>query len=133
MVTDLFLFHKIVYGNICIGLPSYLTLVTASSRPAYLDKLRKRTPKCICEVHPVFECSLKEIDQDIYDPLLFKCSFKPRTKVNDSTFFIRSYLEWNKIPLLIRIEENAEIFQEKLKNYIWELLKEKIGRSKWPD
>ena len=44
LVTDLFLFHKIVYGNICITLPLYLSLVTPSFRPAYSDKLRKRTP-----------------------------------------------------------------------------------------
>ena len=133
LVTDLFLFHKIVHGNICINLPQYLSLVTVSHTPSYVDKLRKRTPKCRAEVHPVFDCSLSEINQHTCDPLLFRCSFKPRTKVNDSTFFIRSYLEWNKIPLLIRVEENAEIFQDKLKNYIWELLRERIGRDRWPD
>ena len=122
-----------MHGNICINLPPYLNLVTVNHMPSYVDKLRKRTPKCISELHPVFDCSLSEINQHTCDPLLFRCSFKPRTKVNDSTFFIRSYLEWNKVPLLIRVEENAEIFQDKLKNYIWELLRERIGRDKWPD
>lgn len=28
LVTDLFLFHKIVHGYICINLPPYLSLVT---------------------------------------------------------------------------------------------------------
>ena len=34
---------------------------------------------------------------------------------------------------MIRVEENAEIFQDKHKNYIWELLRERIGRDRWPD
>ena len=58
---------------------------------------------------------------------------KPRTQVNDNTFFIRTYNEWNKLPLLIRIEESPNLFEIKLKNYIWELLREKLGRELWPD
>ena len=128
MIAVLVLFHRIMYRSTCIELPSYISLVIPSNRPSYEDKLWKRTLK-----YTVFDCVLKPIEHDPCDPLLLKCSFKPRTKVNDSVFFIRSYQEWNKIPLLIRIEESYRIFQDKLKNYIWELLREKIGRSNWPD
>ena len=133
LITDLVLFHRMVYRSTCVRLPSYISLVIPSNRPSYLDRLRKRTPKCTAVIHPIFDCLLNPIEHDPCDPLLFKCSIIPRTKVNDSTFFIRSYQEWNKIPLMIRTEENSRIFQEKLTKYIWEILREKIGRSNWPD
>ena len=133
LVTDLLLFHRIVYSDVCIGLPSYLSLIIPVSRNAHQYRLRKRATKCTSDIHPLFHCSLKPIEQDENDPLLFKCNFKPRTKVNESTFFIRSFQEWNKIPLYIRIDDTAESFQDKLKQYIWELLRENIGRDEWPD
>ena len=60
-------------------------------------------------------------------------NFLAGTQVNDNTFFIRTYKEWNKLPLSIRIEENCKSFETKLNNYIWELLKQKLGRELWPD
>ena len=100
-----------------------LTIITFGKEPLNLHS----------DIHPLFDCSLKPIEQDENDPLLFKCNFKPRTKVNESTFFVRSFQEWNKIPLFIRIDDTADSFQDKLKQYIWELLRENIGRDEWPD
>ena len=48
-------------------------------------------------------------------------------------FFIRAYQEWNKLPLSIRIKESLDLFQTNLKHFIWELLREKLGKEKWPD
>ena len=84
LVTDLLLFHRIVYGDVSIALPSYLSLVIPDSRHAHQYILRKITTKFTSDIHPLILCSLKPIGQDENDPLLFKCNFKPRTKVNES-------------------------------------------------
>ena len=101
--------------------------------PTPLKRLRPRHIIDIQNDHPIFQCSLKHAPQCQEDPLLFKCNIKPRTIVNETTFFIRSYKEWNKLPLCIRIEDNFEIYQAKLTEYIWETLKEKAGWDEWPD
>ena len=130
--TDLIFFHKIFYNKLCITLPSYLSLVIPTP-DQYRSRLRNRIVITPNNVHPIFQCTLNTISQDPNDPLLLKCNMKPRTQVNDNTFFIRTYNEWNKLPLLIRIEESPNLFETKLKNYIWELLREKLGRELWPD
>ena len=130
---DLLLFHKIVHHNICIKFPNYIRLVTPCSMPNPLRRLRPRQIFDIQNDHPIFQCSLKHIPQCQEDPLLFTCIFKPRTVVNETTYFIRSYREWNKLPLCIRNEDNYEIYQTKLTEYIWETLKEKSGWDVWPD
>ena len=101
--------------------------------PNPLKRLRPRQIIDIQNDHPIFQCSLKHISQCQEDPLLFTCSIKPRTVVIETTYFIRSYREWNKLPLCIRNEDNYEIYQTKLTEYIWETLKEKSGWDEWPD
>ena len=132
LYTDLMLLHRIFYDNICLKLPSYLSLVTPSP-DQYARRLRNRIEPARNDVHPIFQSTLSAIAHDPDDPLLLKCNFTPRTKVNDNTFFIRTYKEWNKLPLSIRIEGNFKCFGSKLNNYIWELLKQKLGRELWPD
>ena len=132
LYTDLVFFHRIFYGKLCITLPSYLSLVIPDP-DQYTSRLRNRIEIIQNNVHPIFQCTLNAVNQDPNDPLLLKCNLKPRTQVNDNTFFIRTYKEWNKLPLSIRIEENFNSFETRLKNYIWELLKDKLGRELWPD
>ena len=132
LYTDLMLFHRIVYDNICLKLPSYFSLVTPSPNQ-YARRLRNRIEPTRNDVHPIFQSTLSAIAHDPDDPLLFKCNFIPLTKVNDNTFFIRTHKEWNKLPLSIRTEGNFKSFGSKLNNYIWELLKQKLGRELWPD
>ena len=122
-----------MHGNVCTKLPSYLNLAipdqTSIGRRCRIITHEQYPPG----IHPIFQCTLNPINHDHDDPLIFNCNINPRTTVNDNTFFIRSYIEWNKLPLSIRIEENLETFQDKLTNYIWELLRVKSGISKWPD
>ena len=131
LCTDLILFHKIVHSKICIPFPSYLSLLIPDPNN-YSNRLRNRNQVSPGTVHPIFQCILPPFSQVSIDPLLFKCSIKPRTKVNDNTFFIRTYQEWNKLPLSIRIEESQDLFQANLKSYIWDLMRETLGREKWP-
>ena len=70
LVTDLLLFHKIVYNNICIKLPEYIRLVAPCSMPNPLKRLRPRKIIDIQNDHPIFQCSLKHISQCQEDPLL---------------------------------------------------------------
>ena len=75
------------------------------------------------------------------DPLSFVSSIKPRlvrrtnyTNDNDKQFetlndfeksyFYRVHLQWNKLPLYIRLIENHETFLNSLKKHLWSVLME---------
>lgn len=130
LFTDLLLFHRIIHGNICIKLPSYLTLANLDQNPYYIQKalnLRPRNPVELfpTDHHKVFQCILPGASTRSKDPLTFHCDIIPRIEVNQSTYFIRCYSEWNKLPLAVRIEDNLESFKIKLKEHIWNFLIQK--------
>ena len=126
------MFHRVIHEDICIKLPSYLSLIIPE--PNARDRLRPRRHPYPTDEHPIFQCCLdNNTNHAQTDPLLLKCSINPRTQVNENVFFHRTYIEWNKLPLSIRIQENLEKFQAILCGYIWELLREQVGISEWPD
>ena len=133
LFTDLSFFHRVIHGNIITRLPSYLSLTIPS--PNVLDKLRTRAHVYPSDEHPIFQCCLNspKINHSSNDPLLFRSNLNPRTQVNETTYFNRSHIEWNKLPLAIRIQESLEKFQDMLRCHIWELLREQLGLSEWPD
>ena len=112
----------------------YTNLSLMIPEPNALDRLRPRRVPYPIDKHPIFQCSLDNntIHTQI-DPLLFKCSVNPRTQVSENSFFHRTYIEWNKLPISIIIQDNLEIFQKMLCGHIWELLREQVGISEWPD
>ncbi len=91
-------FHSIVYNHTCVKLPEYLTLFSGSTR--------------LRSTH--------------LDHLCFVSSVQPRgTTASDSrrglnnTFFYRTHLLWNRLPLSLRELEYPSIFKRKLVQYIW--------------
>ena len=72
------------------------------------------------------------------DPLSFVSNIQPRINktVNSryewesldefkNSYFYRVHLEWNKLPLELRIIEDYDSFQINLKEHIWELIVER--------
>ena len=100
MFTDLSLFHKIISGNICISVPTYLRMVTPDE---IVGKLRTSH----------------------LDPLCFKHDLGVCKQMFDNSFFSRTYMYWNRLPLEIKMADSYDLFQLQLKEHIWEMLMEK--------
>ena len=115
VLTDLSIFHRIIHRSINIVLPDYLKL---------------------------FSPELSRLRRSHMDPLHFISNIKPRvvrrTKINNdncpefenlkefqNSYFYRAHLEWNKLPLTLRVVEDYDIFIDHLKKYLWTVLKER--------
>ena len=101
LYTDLSLFHRIINNNICISLPAYLRLVTETE--IVTNRLRSTR----------------------LDPLCFKHELGPCKEVFNNSFFPRSYIAWNRLPLEIKMLESYEAFQLTLKQHLWDTLLER--------
>ena len=109
-LTDLSIFHRIINENICVKLPSYLTLFSPESsrlRKTHMDKLTYVSiikPRLVTRVNNeggvAFEC-LKEFEK---------------------SYFYRVHLEWNKLPLAISMTKHHNTFIINLKKHLWSLL-----------
>ena len=110
--TDLILFHKILHGIIQVNFPSYLHFYTNESRLRF--------------------CHL--------DMLSLVCDIIPRTTASHNTttnafansFFYRTHLLWNKLPIDIRAIDSPDEFKNKLKAHMWSRLNDDLN-SKSPD
>ena len=115
VLTDLSIFHRIIHRSINIVLPDYLKL---------------------------FSPELSRLRRSHMDPLHFISNIKPRvvrrTKNNNdnrpefenlkefqNSYFYRAHLEWNKLPLTLRVVEDYDKFIDHLKKYLWTVLKER--------
>ena len=101
LYTDLSLFHKIINNNVCISVPKYIRFVS----PDEIINNRLRSTHL--------------------DPLCFKHDLGPCKQIFDNSFFPRSFMAWNRLPLEIKMIEKYELFQLKLKDHLWTTLMEK--------
>ena len=107
--TDLILFHKILHGLIQVNFPPYLHF--------YSDKSRLRF------------CHL--------DSLSLVCDIIPRTVASQdrttnafaNSYFYRTHLLWNKIPIEIRMIDSHNEFKTKLKAHMWDKLQEDLNNN----
>ena len=100
-LTDLVMFHKIVYKRVQIAMPNYIFQLTKDSVP----NTRKNA--------------------EIYngsDDLVFGCAVRPRVDAFRYSFFPRTVSLWNDIPLQIRQTECNNKFTVLLKEHFWTLL-----------
>ena len=109
--TDLILFHKILHGLIQINFPSYLHFYSNKSRLRF--------------------CHL--------DSLSLVCDIIPRTTASQDTttnafansFFYRTHLSWNKLPVAIRAIDSPDEFKSKLKAHMWSRLHEDLDNNEY--
>ena len=100
-LTDLVLFHKIVYKTVKISMPNYIFQVTKDSVPS----TRRNA----------------DINNGS-DGLVFNCAVRPRVDAFRYSFFPRTVSLWNNIPLQIRQTESNDKFTALLKEHFWTLL-----------
>ena len=95
--NDLVLFHKVVYQDIPLKFPDYLTFFDGNSRlrSTHLDDL----------------CIISTIIPRPSAPNLLKKSF-----------FYRTHSLWNSLPYEIRSTPINSLFRSKVKNFLWELV-----------
>ena len=108
-LTDLVFFHRIIYSLIPVNLPNYLSLFsgTRRTRSTHYDSL-----SIISSIHPsVSNKSTRTSNQFA------------------NSFFYRTHLSWNRLPLAIREIECPLMFKSKLKVHLWQTLIESIGDS----
>ena len=99
ILSDLLLFHRIVYNNICINMPDYIVLdINSHDRPSRLA-----------------------MDEGP-DYLKYKSIERSNIVAFANSFFYRSIGEWNILPLKIREISSYEVFKDKLKAHLWNVL-----------
>ena len=96
-INDLILFHKIFYNILPFSFPSYLVPYNGHSRlrSCHLDNLS-------------LVCTLQS------DSLNMKCLKK--------SFYFRTYLEWNALPLDLRQIDNPACFKSEIMKYYWKVI-----------
>ena len=104
VLTDLVLLHKIIYNLVPLSLPSYLEFFSGKSRMRFckLDRL-----SLVCSVIPTT-----------------KASKATSSNTFASSFFYRSHLLWNELPIEIRSVSCPTKFKTDLKLYLWNKLSE---------
>ena len=106
LYNDLLLFHKAINSLSPVKLPDYLYFFRGNSRlrSTHLDPLSlvsKITPKICAKYH---EKSISGTE----------------CKIFENSYFYRSHLSWNKLPLEIRETTIHCSFKTKLRKYLWD-------------
>ena len=97
ILNDILLFHKVVNKIVPIDIPNYLTLFTGQSR----------------------------LRSSHRDELSFVCSLLPNssnTNLLEKSFFYRTHMVWNSMPLEIRKLESTSEFKAKIETHLWDML-----------
>ena len=104
--SDLLLFHRIIHNDICIKLPPYIKLATAP-------------------VNSGMNTRLFDARKESFDDLKLVSIVKPNVIAFEKSFFFRTHLKWNNLPLSIRIMEGHDHFKIALKKHLWNVLMER--------
>ena len=102
IMSDLILFHKIVHESVNIKMPNYIV----NLRPSDITRPTRQT-QCIANNS---------------DTLKYRCTVIPRVDAFKQSFFVRTYSNWNNLPLSIREIVNSDSFSSSLKMHLWLLL-----------
>ena len=100
--TDLILFHNVVYDTVKITMPHYIVKLGPGDFPKVT-----RQNRMIAERK---------------DNLMYKCTTKSNVKCFKNSYFVRTCMEWNKLPLSMREISDNEKFRQILKQHLWNLL-----------
>ena len=115
--SDLVLFQKIYYGNSVITLPNYLHAIT------HEDRSRLRSNICPPQYYSQFSTiDLGTMRSNRYDNLSLKCSIEPKVAAFKRSYFFRTHLLWNELPVKLREIKEITKFEKDLKYYLWDVL-----------
>ena len=106
MYNDLNLFYKIVNKLVPIDFPSYISVVVPEGT---------RYTRSSAAVH------------EKTDFTLYSCKMIPSNDAFRHSYFYRTVLNWNKLPIFVRQSEGLTTFKRTLKSFLWSV------DSEWPD
>ena len=119
--TDLLLFHQIVYGKVNIEFPYYLSLRSPES-------IRDRGTLSGDSGTSSGDISSTVDSENIIkssDNLQYRSTVSPKVDAFKYGFFYRTHIEWNCLPLSIRMCSKHDLFCGLLKEHLWKMLLEK--------
>ena len=102
LFSDLVLFYKIINKLVNIDLPNYVIRI----EPYMIKQVTRDTNE-----------SAKSIDK-----LKYKCCIAPKVDSFKKSYFYRTVVQWNLLPLNVRTIENIDKFEIDLKEHIWLIL-----------
>ena len=104
-LNDLVFFHKIFYNLIPVSLPSYLTIFQGTSklRRCHLDSF-----SVVSSIQPRFS-----------QPTNLDSNRSSRNPLSRS-FFYRTHILWNNLPLNLRQLDSPSSFKSSLTKHLWE-------------
>ena len=108
LLNDQIMFHKIFYNMSVVQLPDFLVTQNRTNNDVTYFQRQTRT----------FNNS---------DRLKLKCTITPRVNAFKNSFFYRSHLEWNMLPLDVRLIEKSELFKSRLEKHLWQVAESKIN------
>ena len=119
-LTDVLLFHQIVYKQVNIDLPSYLLLESP-------ENVRERgTGANSIGDHVSTSSNIDQANIITHrDTLHYKSMVAPKVDSFKYSYFYRVHLVWNSLPLCVRVTEDHNKFKRLLKEHLWKLLLEK--------
>lgn len=118
-LTDLILFHKIVYNQVKIDMPSYLIRLSPES-------VRGSRNQPNGTEHKTFTSDINHhhIIKD-NDTLYFKSKIMRNVDAYKYSFFHRTHLEWNKLPIQLGTYQDSDTFKVLLTEHMWKILLDK--------
>ena len=83
------------------------------ARNNIFERTKKQLDPCFLDFH---------ISISHYDTLKYRCTVIPRVDAFKQSFFVRTYSNWNNLPLSIREIVNSGSLSSSLKMHLWLLL-----------
>ena len=117
--TDLVMFHNIFHGHTVVKYPQYLTHVTDNDRSRLRSNIRP-------PARPLDQNSSSELpDFSLMrgrqlDNTSLKCNIEGKATSFKNSFFFRTHTIWNDLTVPLREIIDNNVFQDKLKEFMWE-------------
>ena len=96
--NDLVLFYKIVNQMVPIEFPDHISVCTVEDT---------RLTRQNAAVH------------DLTDVSTYRCDIVPSTDALKNSFFLRTMLNWNRLPVDVRQSGGLTLFKSSLTSYLW--------------
>ena len=114
--NDLIIFHKIYNDSYCVKLPSYLRLCNSEDRSRLRSNINPpdyfNSPRSMLDLSTMRAISL--------DDKSLRCTITSTSVVFKNSFFFRSHMLWNYLPLNTRDEICPKKFRSQLLVHLWE-------------
>ena len=117
--TDLVQFFDIYYDRSVVKLPNYLTPIDDNDRGRLRSNVRPPISYSQYTTHNMSDVG--SIRNTRFGKLSLKCTIEAKTPAFKNSFFFRTHILWNNIPVEIRESTVKGEFQSKLKHHLWDV------------